>query len=78
MPKRSDIHTVLIIGRLVGQSGDEAMSDEGQEKMFVVNVIERKHGAAVEQELRRKRLESEVFERNTKWWLDAAGEGDRE
>jgi hypothetical protein len=50
------------------------VGDEGDEKMFLVNVVERKHGAAVEQELRRKRLEAKVFQRDSKGLLRAAGE----
>ena len=40
------------------------MNHEGEEKMFVVNVVRREHGAAVEQELGREMLEAEVFERD--------------
>ena len=53
---------VLIVGGLVGQAGDEAVDDEGDEKMLVVDVVQREHGAAVEQELGGEGLEAEVFE----------------
>jgi hypothetical protein len=45
-------HAVLIVFGFVGQAGDEAVNDEGEEKMLVVHVVQRHHGAAVEQELR--------------------------
>jgi hypothetical protein len=69
--------TVLIVLGLVGQAGDEAVGDEGKENMLIVNVVEREHRAAVEQELWRKRLEAEVFQWDTKSWLGDAGEDRR-
>jgi len=42
--------------------------------MLVVNVVEREHGAAVEQELGRKGLEAEIFQWDAKGWLGDAGE----
>jgi len=53
---------VLIVFGLVGKAGYEAVNDEGEEKMFVVDVVQREHGGAVEQELGREVLEPEVFE----------------
>ena len=50
------------------------MGDEGEEKMLIVNVVECEHGAAVQQELRGKGLEAQVFQRDTKRRLGAAGE----
>jgi hypothetical protein len=40
--------TVLIVFGLVCEPRDEAVGDEGEEKMFVVNVVQREHRAAVE------------------------------
>ena len=65
---------VLIVFGFVGQARDEPVSDEGEEKMLVINVVQRQHGAAIEQELRGERLEAEVFERDTEGRLGAAGE----
>src|SRR6266550_667394 len=65
---------VLIVFGLVGQAGDEAVNDEGEEKMLVVNVVQREHGAAVEQELGGEMLEAEVFERDAEWGLGLCGE----
>ena len=56
---------VLIVFGFVGKAGDEAVNDGREEKMLVVNVVQRKHGAAVEKELGGKRLESEVFKGDT-------------
>jgi hypothetical protein len=67
-------HAVLIVFGLVGQAGYESVYDEGEEKMLVVNVVQREHGAAVEQELGGERLEAEVFERNTERGLGFCGE----
>ena len=58
---------VLIVFGFVGQAGDEAVNDEREEKMLVVDVVQRQHGAAIEQELGGKRLESEVFKGDTQW-----------
>ncbi len=65
---------VLIVFGIVGQARDEAVDDEGEEKMFVIDVVEREHGAAVEQELRGERLEAEILQGDAKRWLRAAGE----
>ena len=65
---------VLIVGWLIGQARDEAVGDEGEEKVFVVDVMQREHGAAVEQELGRKGLEAEIFQWDAKGWLGDAGE----
>jgi hypothetical protein len=58
---------VLIVFGFVGQAGDEAVNDEGEEKMLVVDVVQREHGAAIEQELGGKRLKSEVFKGDAQW-----------
>jgi hypothetical protein len=42
--------------------------------MLVVNVVQREHGAAVEQELGRERLVAEVFERDAERGLGLCGE----
>jgi len=65
---------VLIVFGFVGQARDEPVSDEGEEKVLVINVVQRQHGAAIEQQLSGERLEAEVFERKTERWLGAAGE----
>jgi hypothetical protein len=65
---------VLIVFGLVGEAGYEAVNDEGEEKMLVVNVVQGEHRAAVEQELGGERLEAEVFERDAEWRLELCGE----
>jgi hypothetical protein len=65
---------VLIVFGLVGQAGYETVNDKGEEKMLVVNVVQREHGAAIEQELGRERLEAEVFEREAKRRFRLCGE----
>jgi hypothetical protein len=69
---------VLIVGWLVGQAGDETVDDEGEEEVLIVDVVQGKHGAAVEQKLSGERLEAEVFEGDTEGLVDAFGEGGRE
>ena len=64
---------VLIVLGLVGQARYEAVDDEGEEKVLVVDIVQREHGAAVEQELGGKRLEAKIFERDAQRWLRAAG-----
>src|SRR5271154_6682979 len=64
--------TVLVVFGLVAQARDEAVDDEGEQKVFVINVVQREHRAAVEQELRREGLEAEVFEWDAKGRLRAA------
>jgi hypothetical protein len=72
-------NAVLIVVGFVGETGNEAVDDEGDEKVLVVDVVQGEHGAAVEQELGREWLVAEVFEREPKRWLCAAGkEGDGE
>jgi hypothetical protein len=66
-------YAVLIVLGLVGQARYEAVDDEGDEKVLVVDIVQREHGAAVEQELGRKRLEAKIFERDAQRWLRAAG-----
>jgi hypothetical protein len=65
---------VLIVFRFVRQARDEAVNNEGQEKVLVVNVVEGEHGAAVEQELGGERLEPEVFQRDAERRLGLCGE----
>jgi hypothetical protein len=67
--------TVLVVFGLVGEAGDEAMSDEGEEKMFVINVVQREHRAAVEQKLRAERLEAEILQGDAQRELGSAGGG---
>lgn len=67
-------NAVLIVCGLVGQAGDEAVDDEGDEKVLVVDVVQREHGAAVEQELGGKWLEADAFEGDAQRRLRAAGE----
>ena len=62
---------VLIVFGLVGQARDEAVDDEGEEKMLVVDVVQREHGAAVEQELGRR----EAGTRNFRAGCGAEGSG---
>jgi hypothetical protein len=66
-------NAVLVVFGFVRQAGDEAVDDEGEEEMFVVNVVQREHGAAVEQELRGEGLKAELVEREAKRWLGSAG-----
>jgi hypothetical protein len=42
---------VLIVFGFVGQAWDEAVNDEREKKMLVVDVVQRQHRAAIEQEL---------------------------
>jgi hypothetical protein len=67
--------TVLIVFGLVGEEGDEAMGDEGEEKMFVINVVQREHRAAVEQKLRAERLETEIFQGDAQREFGSTGSG---
>jgi hypothetical protein len=71
-------HTVLIVGGLVGHTGDEPVDDKSKEKVLIVDIMQREHGAAVEQELRLEGLEAKVFERDAEGRLRAAGVGGRE
>jgi hypothetical protein len=66
--------TVLIVFGFVGQARDEPVNNEGEEEMLVVNVVQREHGAAIEQELGGERLEAEVFERDAKRRFRLCGE----
>jgi hypothetical protein len=65
---------ILIVFGLVRQARYEAVNDEGEKKMLVVDVMQREHRAAVEQELGGERLEAEVFERDAERWLGLCGE----
>jgi hypothetical protein len=71
-------HAVLVVFGLVGQARDEAVDDEGEEKMLVVDVVQREHGGAVEQELSGERPDAEFFEGDSLWRFGAAGESYRE
>ena len=51
------------------------MDDEGEKQVLVVDIVQREHGAAVEQELGGKRLEAEDFPGDAQRRLRAAGEG---
>ena len=66
--------TILIVCGLIGEARDEAVDDEGDEKMLVVNVVQGKHGAAVEKKFVGEVLKTEVFEGDAKRGLGAAGE----
>lgn len=68
-------HAVLIVLGLLGQARNEAVSDEGEEKMLFVDVVQREHRAAVEQELGGLRLEAEIFQRDTEGRLGLCSEG---
>lgn len=65
---------VLIFFGFVGQARDEAVDDEGDEKVLVVDVVHREHGAAVEQELGGEGLEADVLEGDAQRRLRTAGE----
>jgi hypothetical protein len=65
---------VLIVFGFVGQARYEAVNDEGEEKMLIINVVQREHRAAVEQELGGERLETEVFQRDAERRLGFCGE----
>lgn len=54
--------TVKIFVGFVRQSRDQAVDDKGQKKMFVIDVMDREHGAAVEQKLVRDGLKAETLE----------------
>ena len=43
--------------------------------MFVVNIMQREHGAAVEQELGGEGLKAYIFQGDAERWLVAASEG---
>ena len=51
-------HTVLIVLGFGGETGNQAVRNEREQEMLVVDVVEREHGAAVEQKLGRKGLEA--------------------
>jgi hypothetical protein len=65
---------VLIVFWFVRQARYEAVNDKGEEKMLIINVVQREHRAAVEQELGGERLEPEVFERDAEWRLGLCSE----
>jgi hypothetical protein len=54
------IHVVL---GLVGQSFEQVAAAEGEQKMLIVDVVEREHGAARQKELLGEGLEAELFQR---------------
>ena len=66
--------TVLIVFGFVRQARYEAVNHEGDEKMLVVNVMQREHRTAAEQELGGERLETIVFERDAERRLGFCGE----
>jgi len=57
--------TVKIVVGFVRQSRDQAVDNKGQKKMFVIDVMDREHGAAVEQKLVRNGLKAEILEGDT-------------
>jgi hypothetical protein len=71
--------TVLIVGGLVGQTREEAVSAIGEEQVFVVHVVERVHGAAGEKELGGDRHEAQRFQGDAKNGVGVTGsqEGNR-
>jgi hypothetical protein len=59
---------VILVGRwVVGNAGNEAASVKGEEEVGVIDIVQREHGAAIEEITRRERHEAEVFE------VDSAG-----
>lgn len=64
---------VLVFGGLVGETLEEPMGAVGEEKVFVVDVVERIHGAAGKQELGGEVLEADWFQRDTKRGVGIAG-----
>jgi hypothetical protein len=60
---------ILIVLRLVWQALEEMAGAEGKEEMLIVDVVQRKHGAAGEQELGGLRLEAKVFEWDSQGWF---------
>ncbi len=64
---------ILIVRRFIVQARDEPVNDEGEEKMFVINVVQREHRAAIEQEFRGEGLEAEVFQWNAQGWFGTLG-----
>ena len=65
--------TVLVVFGLVRQARDEAVDDKGEEKMFVVNVVQGEHRAAVEEKLIGEGLKAEVLEGDAQGRLGTAG-----
>jgi hypothetical protein len=71
-------YSILIVFGVVGQTRYETVDDKGEEKMLVINVVQREHRAAIEQELGGESLEAEVFQRKTDRGLRAASESGRD
>jgi hypothetical protein len=65
---------VLIVFRLVAQARYQAVNDEGEKEVLVVDVVQREHRAAVEEELGGEGLEAEVFEWDAERRLGLYGE----
>jgi hypothetical protein len=70
--------TVLIVFGFVGEARDEAVDNESDEKMLVVNVMQGEHGAAVKQKLVGEGMEAEILDEDAQWRFGVAGESDRE
>jgi hypothetical protein len=66
---------ILVVFGLVGEARDEAVDDEGDEKMLVVNVVQGEHGTAIEEKLVGEGHKAEVLEGDAQRGLGAAGEG---
>ena len=63
---------VLIFRGLVGQALKEAMGAVGEKEMLAVDVVERVHGAAGEEELGRERLVAQWFQWDANGWVGIA------
>jgi hypothetical protein len=44
-------YAVLVVFGLIGQARYETVNHEGDEQVLVIDIVQREHGAAVEQEL---------------------------
>ena len=67
---------ILIVLGVVDQSPEKMTCTEGEKEMLVVNVVQRQHGAASEQELDGLRLKTKTFERDTQRRLRTTGRTD--
>jgi hypothetical protein len=67
-------YAILVILGLIPEAWDEAVDDEGDKKVLVVNVMQREHRTATEQKLSGDGLKAEAVEGDTERRLRAAHE----